>query len=336
MVPRAFGALYAHGFFGAVMSVYILKRFGESLITVFIVIVAVFMLMRLMPVEGYFSREDYTEMNEDARNAYLRTIGVTGSPVTQFVSFMGGVVKGDWGRSITVYPKAPIAGILLEKARYSLAFGLSAIAISLVLGLALGIAMAQHKDGIVDGVGTLYVVLVRAIPSLIYLFLIQIWVSGLLHWPMVFYEDRPVSWILPTISLALPGIAWYAIWLRRFMVDEENKDYLKFAVSKGLPRRTVMLGHVLRNASVPLVQYLPTQILLTIAGSLIIESIYSIPGLGGLLVYAIRQQDNPLVQALVLIFSVLGIFGVFLGDVLMVMVDPRIKLGKSESGAGAA
>lgn len=184
------------------MRAYILKHFGESLITVFIVILAAFMLMRLMPVEGYFSREDYTELNEAGRMAYLHTIGVTGNPVARFATFMGGVAKGDGGRSITVYPKAPIAGILLEKARYSLFFGLSAIAISVVLGLALGIAMALHKDGLVDGVGTLYVVLVRVIPSLIYLFLIQIWVSGLLRWPRVFYEDRLVSWILPAISLA--------------------------------------------------------------------------------------------------------------------------------------
>jgi len=87
-----------------------------------------------------------------------------------------------------------------------------------------------------------------------------------------------------------------------------------------------MKRHVLRNALVPLVQYLPSQILLTIAGSLIIESIYSIPGMGGLLVYAIRQQDNTLVQALVCIYSILGVFGVFLGDILMAIVDPRIKL----------
>jgi oligopeptide transport system permease protein len=149
---------------------------------------------------------------------------------------------------------------------------------------------------------------------------------------MVFYEDRPVSWVLPTVSLALSGIAWYAIWLRRFMVDEENRDYVKFATSKGLPRRRVMRGHVLRNALVPLVQYFPQQVLLTIAGSLLIESIYSIPGMGGLLVTSIRQQDNTLVQALVLLYSVLGVAGVFLGDILMTLVDPRIKLGAGREG----
>ncbi|MDH7484118.1 MAG: ABC transporter permease, partial [Spirochaetales bacterium] len=127
------------------------------------------------------------------------------------------------------------------------------------------------------------------------------------------------------------GIAWYAIWLRRFMVDEENRDYVRFAMAKGLPRSMVMRRHVLRNALVPLVQYFPQQVLLTIAGSLLIESIYSIPGMGGLLVNAVRQQDNPLVQALVLLYSVLGVVGVFLGDLLMAAVDPRIKLAEKKA-----
>jgi len=308
------------------MKSYILKRLGQSVVTVILVVFLVFMLLRLMPTTGFFERDDYINMDEAARTAYLRTLGVLDDPLTAFGKFAVGLSKGDWGRSIRVYPKTPIAEILAQKAPYSIAFGLCAISISIVLGLWLGIAMANHKGKLVDGVGTFYIVMVRAVPSLIYLFLIQIWVSGFLGWPMIFYEDQPVSWILPVISIALSSVAWYAIWLRRFMVDEENKDYIKFAISKGIPRKQVMTKHVLRNAAVPIVQYLPAQILLTVSGSLIVESIYSIPGLGGLLVYAIRQQDNPLVQALVLIFSVLGVFGVFLGDVLMVLVDPRIKL----------
>lgn len=311
------------------MGSYILKRLAQSLLTVAIVVIAVFLLLRLMPKTGYFTREDYVNMDESARTAYLRNLGVLDDPVTQFARFMGGLVKGDLGRSISVYPRSPVVSVIGEKVRYSLWFGLVSIVVSMSAGLAMGIGMARRKDGPLDAAGTLYVTIIRAIPSLIWLFLIQQWVTAILRWPMVFYEDRPVSWILPAVSFSLSGIAWYAIWLRRFMVDEENRDYVKFATSKGLPRKTVMRGHVLRNALVPLVQYFPQQILLTIAGSLLIESIYSIPGMGGLLVSAIRQQDNPLVQNLVLLYSVLGVLGVFLGDLLMVLVDPRIKLDQS-------
>lgn len=318
------------------MGSYALKRLGQSLLTVVIVVVSVFMLLRLMPMSGYFTREDYVNMDETARTAYLHNMGVLDNPVLQFGHFVAGLAKADLGRSISIYPRTPVLTIIGEKAPYSLWFGLAALVLSMAFGLALGVLMARQKDRLADGLGTAYVTIVRAIPALIWLFLIQQWVTGLLGWPMIFYGDRPISWILPTVSLSLSGIAWYAIWLRRFMVDEENRDYVRFATSKGLPRRRVMTRHVFRNALVPLVQYFPQQVLLTIAGSLLIESIYSIPGMGGLLVNAIRQQDNPLVQALVLLYSVLGILGVFLGDMLMMLVDPRIKLSDSKAKGGGA
>lgn len=115
------------------------------------------------------------------------------------------------------------------------------------------------------------------------------------------------------------------------MVDELNKDYVKLARAKGLRNRTIMVRHVLRNAFVPMVQYLPSAILYTIAGSIYIESLYSIPGMGGLLVDVIQRQDNTLVQALVLIYSSIGIFGLFIGDILMAILDPRIKLQRGGS-----
>jgi oligopeptide transport system permease protein len=308
------------------MGSYLLKRFGQSIITVVIVCASVFMMLRLMPTSGYFTREDYVNMNEVQRAVYLKDLGVAGNPIGQMARFAKNVLHGDFGRSITLFPRTPIGTIIAEKARYSLYFGLTAIAISMVLGLSLGVLMARFKDGPIDWAGTGYVTIIRALPPLIWLFFIQYGATGLLSLPFLFHDDQPVSWILPTISLSLMGIGWYAIWLRRFMVDEENRDYVKFATAKGLPRRRVMTSHVLRIALVPLVQYFPQQILLTVAGSLIVESIYSIPGMGGLLVSAIRQQDNPLVQTIVLLYAILGVIGVFLGDILMVLVDPRIKL----------
>jgi len=133
-------------------------------------------------------------------------------------------------------------------------------------------------------------------------------------------------------ALSCTETAGYAMWMRRYMVDELNKDYIKLARAKGMPNKDIMIRHVMRNAFVPMAQYLPSSVLLTISGSIYIESLYSIPGMGGLLVDVIQRQDNTLVQALVLIYSVLGIFGLFLGDILMAIFDPRIRLEK-EGGA---
>lgn len=138
------------------------------------------------------------------------------------------------------------------------------------------------------------------------------------------------SSIMPVICLALGSIASYALWMRRYMIDELTKDYIKLAKIKGLSSRTIMFRHVLRNAFVPMAQNLPSSFMLTISGSLLVERFFSVPGMGPLLTDAITRYDLNMVRGLVLLYSLLGVFGLFLGDVLMTIFDPRIRLtGKS-------
>ena len=143
---------------------------------------------------------------------------------------------------------------------------------------------------------------------------------------MLFYMDQPISWLLPIISMSIGSIAGYATWLRRYVVDEENQDYIKFARVKGLPGNFIMWRHVFRNAIVPIAINIPSDFLLMLSGSLVIESMYAIPGTGGLLIKSITAMDNPMVQVLVLLYGALSVFGVFLGDIVVSLVDPRIKL----------
>ena len=114
------------------------------------------------------------------------------------------------------------------------------------------------------------------------------------------------------------------------MVDEANKDYIKLARAKGVPSRQISRKHVFRNAMVPLIQYIPNSILFTLMGSLYVESLYSIPGMGGLLVAVIKRQDNNMVLALVVIYSIISILGLLFGDLLMALLDPRITLSSTE------
>ena len=118
------------------------------------------------------------------------------------------------------------------------------------------------------------------------------------------------------------------MWLRRYMLDEMNKDYVRLARAKGVDSRKITMRHVFRNAFVPMIQYIPTSLLYTVSGSIYIESLYSIPGMGGLLVDVISKQDNPMVQALVILYSIMGILGLLLGDIAMGIVDPRISFTK--------
>ncbi len=306
---------------------YTIRRLWQSAVTVFIVITVVFLLMRMLPVEGYFE-DNYDKLEPDQRENILRSLGLLEPWHVQLRNFYASLLRGDLGKSIVYRPKVDITTILKTKIPYSVRFGLTAMTISLTAGLAMGVTQARHKGKLLDRIFTVYIVFISAVPAAVYLIFIQLFASKNLHLPMLFDRGKPISWILPSISMSLGGIAGYAMWMRRYMVDELNKDYIRLARAKGMSGTAIMIKHVMRNAFVPMAQYLPASVLFTISGSIYIESLYSIPGMGGLLVDAIGRQDNTLVQALVLIFSTLGIVGLFLGDLAMATFDPRIKLSR--------
>lgn len=310
---------------------YVCKRILQSMVTLVIVATVVFLLLRLMPEEGYFA-EGYDKMDEAQIEAALTEMGLRDPLPIQLKNFFVGIIHGDLGKSIVFRPKVPITKIIGPKIPYSLYFGLASILMSLGVGIPLGMLMARFKGKFMDNLGSAYVVLIKAVPAAVYFLFLQLYVSSAMKVPMLFDERKPISWILPAVCMSLGGIATYAMWIRRYMVDELNKDYIKLARAKGLKNSLVISRHVIRNAFVPMAQQLPTQILMTISGSIYVESLFSIPGMGGLLVSAIQRQDNTLVQALVLIYSSIGILGLFLGDLLMALCDPRIKLGKKGGG----
>lgn len=307
---------------------YLAKRIARSFITLLIVITIVFSLLRLMPIEGYFN--NYEKMSSQQIERELTRMGLTDPLPVQLLNFYKDLLHGDLGNSNKYRPGIAITEILSTKVPISVAFGLASMTLSLLLGIPLGAVMARCKNKFPDHLGTVFIVFINAVPSAVYYLFIQMYGTQLFGISMLFSRSNPVSWILPTISLSLGNIAYYAMWLRRYMVDEMNKDYVKLAIAKGVDSKTIMMNHVFRNAFVPLVQYIPTSLLLTMVGSIYVESLYSIPGMGGLLVTAIQSQDNTLVQALVIIYASISILGLILGDVLMSLVDPRITFAKKE------
>ncbi len=305
---------------------YILKRLLQSVFTLFIIATVVFLLMRLMPESGYFG-EEFDKMDPEQIEASLKAMGLRDPIPVQLMRFYTSILKGDFGKSIVFRPNVDVMKIIKQKVPYSLPFGLASVAIGLVVGISIGVLMARFKHQVPDMLGNAYVVIINAVPAAVYYLFIQIYISDLLKLPILYDADKPVSWILPAISMSLSGIAYYAMWMRRYMLDQMTKDYISFARAKGLSNKKLMVRHVVRNAFVPIAQYLPASVLMTISGSIYVESLFSIPGMGGLLIAAIQRQDNPLVQALVLIYSSIGILGLLLGDLLMALCDPRIKLG---------
>lgn len=307
---------------------YTLKRLASSLITLCIIITVVFVLLRQMPIEGYFDNFDKTDAA--TINAKLEQLGLNDPIPVQLFDFFKGLIHGDLGTSSRYSAGASISGIIAKKAPISIKLGVLSMALSLALGIPLGTAMARSKGKFWDKIGTVYIVFINAVPAAVYYIFIQMYGTEALNVPMLFDANNYATWILPVVSMSLGSTASYAMWLRRYMVDEMNKDYVRLARAKGVPEKKIMMRHVFRNAFVPMIQYIPTSLLYTISGSIYIESLYSIPGMGGLLVDVIGRQDNPMVQALVMIYSCIGIVGLLLGDLLMGMIDPRISFVKKE------
>ena len=313
------------------MAKYMLKRILHAAVTLCVVICIVFALLRQMPIEGYFNNFD--KMTEASIQVSLQKMGLKDPLPVQILHYFGQILQGDLGVSNRYRQGYSITKIIAQKAPVSIKLGLMSMAVSLAVGMPLGILMARStrtRWKLWDKFGTVFIVIVPAVPSAVYHLLIQLYGSEILGVSMLFNDRNPATWILPVFSLSIGNIAYYAMWLRRYMVDESNKDYIRLARAKGVPAGRISRSHVFRNAVVPLVQYLPQSILFTLMGSLYVESLYSIPGMGGLLIQVIKLQDNTMVQALVLIYAALSVVGLLFGDLMMALVDPRISFTGKE------
>ena len=268
---------------------YTVKRLAQSLVTILLIATIVFLLMRCLPTDYYFTEEQLMKFTEEQKYAALEAAGLTDPIGTQLIHFYNDLLHLDFGTSRRIQNGATVVKVIGKKFGVSMRLGLISAGISLVVGVLMGIIQTAFKDKLLDWIGTAYV------------------------------------------CLSLASIAGYALWTRRYMVDELTRDYIKLARVKGLSSSEIMFKHVLRNAMVPMVQYIPQSILLTVGGSLLMERFFSVPGMGPLLTDAIQRYDLNVVQTLVILYAALGIVGVFLGDVLMMLVDPRITLTGKEA-----
>lgn len=212
-----------------------------------------------------------------------------------------------------------------SKVAFSFTMGILASIMAYALGLPLGVFMARHKDGLVDKLGTFYIVFIMAVPSLAYIFLFKA-IGGSMGLPTTFDVNNGTAlmYVLPIVSLALPSVANLMKWLRRYMIDQMNSDYVKFARSGGLSENEIFAKHILKNAAIPIVHGIPSTILGALTGAIITERVYTVPGTGNLLTQAINFYDNGVIVGVTMFYGLLSVVSIILGDVLMSVVDPRI------------
>ena len=208
----------------------------------------------------------------------------------------------------------------------SFVIGIIATIFQYAFGLPLGILMARKKDTWIDKVGMWYIIFFMSVPSLAYIFIFAAVGTGLFHLPYKFANAtvKILAYILPTISLSIPAIGGLMKWMRRYMIDQMNSDYVKFARAEGLSEREIYSTHISKNAMIPIIHGIPGNILGCLTGAIITESVYSVPGVGNLLTKAINGHDNGVIVAVTVFYTTLSLISLILGDLLMAKFDPRI------------
>lgn len=213
-------------------------------------------------------------------------------------------------------------------------FGITSLIITYLFALPFAVAMAKKPGGIVDKIGIGYINLLISVPSLAFIFFLKyIGISiGLPDlFPHLGFND-PRSYIMPMVILGLLSTPSLMMWVRRYMVDQSTADYVKFAKAKGLSENEISKRHILKNAIIPIVNGIPASVILAISGAVLTESVFSIPGMGKMLPDAIKAGNNNMVITLTFIFTALAVAAVFIGDILMTIVDPRISLQEKKGG----
>ena len=294
---------------------YTVKRLAQSLVTILLIATIVFLLMRCLPTDYYFTEEQLMKFTEEQKYAALEAAGLTDPIGTQLLHFYNDLLHLDFGTSRRIQNGASVVKVIGKKFGVSMRLGLISAGISLLVGIMLGILQTAFKDKVFDWIGTAYTVFVNAVPSLVSYSLVLVFGSKYLGFPTL-YSTRNVgpSSVLPIVCLSLASIAGYALWTRRYMVDELTRDYIKLARVKGLSSSEIMFKpRAAQRPWSPMVQYIPQSILLTVGGSLLMERFFSVPGMGPLLTDAIQRYDLNVVQTLVILYAALGHRGCFPG-----------------------
>lgn len=310
------------------MKKYIIKRVIVSLITLLFILLILFLMLELMPGSP-FNDEKLTQAQKVVINAKY---GLDQPITVRFLHYIKAMLSGDFGVSYNISKNTPITELLKTRLPISLRIGGQSILIGTVIGLILGIVAAIKHNTIYDTITTVISVLGVSLPSYVFAMALIYTMGFQLKWfPLLYQTEAPFySSILPTISLCMFTVATVARFTRTEMLEVLGSDYMLLAESKGLNSFLLIFRHALRNALIPIITVLAPLVVGLMTGSLVIEKLFSIPGIGSLLVTAIQSNDYNVVVALTFIYSAMYIGIMLVVDILYGVIDPRIRLAKGD------
>ncbi|MDF2700630.1 MAG: transporter permease [Haloplasmataceae bacterium] len=356
---RFFKPIY--NFFRKPLVKYIFIRTFDACITLFLIVTAVFLLLRMVPKERFIDWDRFQKVPAERKEQFkidqLEKYGLNDPIHEQLFNYYNDLnpfvekelcvkdkfdedynvvctkyesVRFNLGKSLRYKNGAKVTDLIAERFPVSFKLSMLSLVVTYALAVPLGVYMAKNKGGLIDKLGNGFIVFTNAVPSLIFYYVWLIVGMKVFNFPSIFEPEDFRSWIIPVWALSFVSIAGTAMWVRRYMVDEINSDYVKFARSKGLSESAIMFKHVFRNAVVPLIRTIPSALIFAVVGSYFVEMLWNIPGSGGLLVQALTKVDNPLVQGLTIIYAAMSMVASLLGDLVTVFFDPRISLTKNK------
>jgi oligopeptide transport system permease protein len=312
------------------MASYIGKRLVYLMITLLIILTATFFLMKKLPGTP-FDTERFALLPEAQQTQFLEKYGLNDPVIMQYGKYILNVFKGDLGTSF-FYSGKPVNDVIFGRIGPSALIGLQAILIGLSIGLLLGIVAACWHNSEIDYFTMVLAVLGVSVPNFVVAALLQYFIG--LKWgilPVAFWESWKSS-VLPSIALSFGVTAMIARFMRTEMLDVLAQDYIVTARAKGLNQFKVLMRHAIRNSIIPVVTILGPIIVNLLTGSLAVENIYGIPGIGSLFVDCIKTNDYSTIMGITIFYSAFYILVVMIVDILYSVIDPRIRLAAGEEG----
>ena len=303
---------------------FLVRRLVVAVPTLFLVVTAAFFMMRAAPGNPFSSDRKLPpaiERNIEARYHFDRPL------VVQYAEYVGGVLHGDLGPSLK-YRDKTVLEIIGENYRVSLTIGLSAFVIAIVSGVSLGVLAALRQNQPADYTTMAIAILGVCIPSFVTAPLLQLVFGSALGWlPIGSWDGGALpNLVMPTAVLALPQVAIISRLTRAGMIEALRSNYVRTARAKGLSESRIVIRHALRAAILPLVSYLGPAFAGLMTGSLVVERIFGLPGLGKFFVTSALQRDYTVVMGMVIFFAALILTLNLLADLLLGALDPRVRL----------
>lgn len=308
------------------MTKYIMKRLFIAVITTLVILFALFLMLNYMPGTPFNDEK----LSPEQKQMLIEKNGLDQPVPVRFVRYLGLMLKGDFGISYAYQKNMPVANLLHQRLWISIRLGVYAVIVGLIFGIFLGIFAALYHGTILDTLASIISVLGVSVPSYVFALGLVYWL-GFKHklFPIRFDPRAPgLSSMLPVLALSVFATATIARFLRSEMLEVFGSDYIELARAKGLPERKVITDHGVRNSLIPVITVLGPLVVNLMTGSLVVEKIFAIPGLGNLLVEAINVNDYNIVIAVSFVYSVMFIVTMLLVDILYGVIDPRIRLAK--------